>query len=230
MAKIKKGDEDTAQNDVPEIQQLTMDELTAQENFPRPDEEAIAAITEQRVDASAAADPESQEKFDPAIHSVGKDGKPTVTKTGKFRKKNQKFIRPDAVEEKPVAPAPAVTSEHAAQVTSGLIEQLSVTLISDDFVYSELERASNIKAWEQCYDYYGGVNIPPPAALALNHIGIIVARAHKEKPQMKFALFVTWIKNKFKRKPKNGAHASSGNDGKRENNVGAEESAQPAKS
>lgn len=207
---------------------LTMDELTAQETFPKPDEEAIAAITEQREQVPA---PEVADKFDPSIHSVGKDGKPSLTKLGKFRKKTgAKFKRPEDNPTPSKEVAPPVSSLQAAIITSGLIEQLSVKMISEDFIYDPMERDGNVKAWTDCYDYYGGVNISPPAALALNHAAIILSRAQKEKTKDKLAHIVTWFKNKFKRKPKNGTQPNSGNDGKRKDNVGAEESTQPPKS
>ena len=202
----------------------TMDALTAAEEFPRPDEEAIAAITNKE----ATKAPKSKgEEFDAKIHRVGDDGKPALTKTGKFRKKTgYKFINPETA--KPAAPSIGgveMTSKNAAVLTSSIIERLSVALVSDEFEYSELERAANWKAWEDCYDFYGGVNLSPPMALAADHLTIIMTRINKPKTISKISMLIFWAKNKFKRKNKNGALPDSGNDGSRKDNVGTEKSA-----
>lgn len=210
----------------------SMDELTAGEIFPKPDEEAIAAIVQNN---EAAAQSDLPEKFNPAIHATDKHGNPSVTKGGKFRrKKNTGFINPEIdatkeAEKKAAAEKAAQDSLKAAQVTSGLIEQLSIKLISDDFIYSEFERESNVKAWQDCYNYYGGVNLTPPLELAMNHGAIIIARSHKPTVQSKFRQFAGWLKSKLKRKAKNGTHSGSRPDGQRQNNMGAKESPQPAK-
>jgi len=80
-------------------------------------------------------------------------------------------------------------------------------------------------------DYYGGVSLTPPQALALSHLQIILSRAmsEKSKTRAKFGLGLAWFKNKmtkfkFKGKNKNGAHVDSGKDPKRENNTGDKDS------
>lgn len=200
----------------------SMDSLTQAEEFPRPDEEAIAAITAQNAEKPM---PENDGQiFDPAIHRVGDDGKPSVTKTGKFRKKTGlKFIRPeDKKKEEVKTGIPEISSKDAAIVTSGLIEQISVKLIGDEFNYNEMERNSNVQAWERTYDHYGGVNLSPPAALALNHMSIILARSTQPQTISKMKLFGAWIKSKMTRKKKHGSQSDSRNDGKRKDDLGAE--------
>lgn len=201
----------------------TMDALTENEEFPAPDEEAIAAITNKE---GAKNDRGIGDKFDPSIHRTDSSGNPVLTKTGKFRKKTgyAKFVNPEAKKEKP-AGTPEISSAAAAQLTSGIIERLSVMLVSDDFIYTETERVQNVIAWTNCYDYYGGVNLTPPMALACDHMAIILARANKPTFHSKLALFTAWIKNKFKRKNKNGSLPDSRNNGNGEDNVGAEKGA-----
>ncbi len=225
MAKSKKNPLDTGEN--AENQPIasgfeTMDSLTANEEFPRPDEEAIAAITQKEISKPS---PKSENEFNPEIHRVGDDGKPVLTKTGKFRKKTgHKFINPETKKET-VGATQEISSAAAATLTSGIIERLSVMLISEDFIYSEQERNQNVVAWTNCYDYYGGVNLTPPVALAVDHMAILLARANKPKTISKFSAALFWIKNKFKRKNKNGALPNSGNDGVRQDDMGAEKSA-----
>ncbi len=200
----------------------TMDSLTAGEEFPAPDEEAIAAITNKE---SVKNVKKSDNEFNPEIHRTNPDGSPTLTKTGKFRKKTgYKFVNPEAKKET-VNGIPEISSAAAAGLTSGIIERLSVMLISEDFIYTETERAQNILAWTGCYDYYGGVNVTPPIALAIDHMAIILARANKPTTISKFKALVFWVKNKFKRKNKNGPLPDSRNDGRGQDDVGAQKSA-----
>ncbi len=228
MAKKNKDILDNVANDEVKPETASMDDLTETEEFPKPDEEAIAAMDAQR----AAVPPQQNEteEFNPAIHRTGADGKPQLTKTGKFRKKTglQKspaFKNPET-QAAGGPEVPPLTSRAAGELASGLIEQLSVTLVSDDFIYSDMERQSNVVAWEKCFDHYGGVNLSPPWALAANHAAIILARAHKPRTLSKISLGFAWIKSKFKRKKKeNGALPDRGYDGKREDNMGAEKSA-----
>jgi len=205
---------------------VTMDSLTNDESFPAPDEEAIAAI---QAENAAKPAPAPLPGFDPKIHAVKEDGTPSLTKTGKFRMKTkQKFVSPEEKRNEETAAKsaiPEISSREAAIVTSGLIEQLSVKLISDDFIYADIERASNQNAWEKTFDHYGGVNLTPPAALALNHMAIILTRAGQPKTLSKFKKIGGWIKSKIKRKQKkHGALPSDGNDGKRKDDLGEEKS------
>lgn len=234
MTKVKRNPLDTpeiVENEPVVAGSETMDSLTENEEFPRPDEEAIAAITKGNQNDGINAAPKTsskkdEEKFDASIHRTDDTGKPVLTKTGKFRKKTgyAKFVNPEAKKETP-AGTQEISSAAAATLTSGIIERLSVMLVSDDFIYSEIERAQNVIAWTNCYDYYGGVNLTPPMALACDHMAIILARANKPTFHSKLALFTAWIKNKFKRKNKNGSLPGSGNDGKRQDDVGAQKGA-----
>lgn len=224
MSKKEKKSVDIQAN--PETGGMTMDALTQDEMFPVPDEEAIRAIS-----AQENVKPQTMPGFDPEIHASKADGTPSLTKNGNFRKKTKsKFVKPEEKRaEVAKQAAMEISSKEAAIVCSGLIEQISVKLISDEFAYSDLERGSNVQAWEHCFDHYGGVNLTPPAALALNHAAIVLTRLGQPKTMGKFKQIGGWMKNKFKRKPKNGALLNRGNDGKRQDNVGAEKSSQPAK-
>ena len=211
---------------------LTMDELSANETFPEVKQNAIDAISEQKAETAAieqAAPIKLKADGTPAKKRGRKAGS-TVQKPQAQSFNNPRNPQGENVNQN----IPNISSKQAAQVVSGLIEQLSVVLVSDDFIYSEIERNSNVQAWEQTLDYYGGVTISPPAALAMNHIAIIVSRSQKEKTKTKVNLIKAWISDKIasrfkKKKDKENALPNSGSDNVGENNVRKEESGKPKK-
>ena len=214
---------------------VSMDDLTEVEQFPEIDNEAVDSIMRQNAENKTTGVPlqsmsQTEEKFNPEIHRTNPDGTPALTKTGKFRKKKGwKLIKPEAQTAQSAVKKESLTSRAAARIVSGTLEKLSMVLVSDEFQYTPPEKESNIEAWERCIDYYGGVHISPPLELAANHMKIILARMDKPKTQSRMAQAYFWIKSKFGRKAKNGALFSSRKDGSGKDDMGAKESAQPAK-
>jgi hypothetical protein len=204
---------------------VTMDDLSGEEIFPEVQEHAIAAV-------QAELGEENVSQIDTSEYKIGEDGKPLYNKDGSLKKKRGRksgsvLNTPD---KKETPPEQEISSIGAATVVSGVLEQMQVVLISDDFVYSTLEKKTNIDAWASTFDYYGGVNLTPPQALALNHAAIILARAGKEKTQTKFVLLKAYVSHKFGKfkfwKKKN-AHVDNRADSIGENDMGEKESGQP---
>ncbi len=208
---------------------MTMDDLTATEVFPEVQENAIAAVTQAKTEQVAEqirddVPTDAPVKFnkDGSIRKKGGRKKGGTNKTaGDFYKGEEK---------KPVDPlAPVKVSSLAAATTmSGVIERASVILISDEWTLNEAERAGNIKAWENTFDYYGGLNLSPPLALTLSHMEIIAHRSlnpNNKVTRAKLPLIGAWFKTKFAilRRKKN-AQPDRRPDVVREVNVGKEES------
>lgn len=195
---------------------ITMDLLTEKEAFPEVNENAINAVNEKNQEIEAEnLEIENDVK-------LKKDGTPAK----KRGRKKADFVNP---REKAQIETPIETSSiYAATVTSDLLEQVSVVLISKDFKLNELEKSTNIKAWSDTFDYYGGVNLSPPAALALNHAAIILSRVQSSsETKTKFQMAKIWLKSKVSKIFKKGnkdALYNSGQDNERENDLGNQES------
>lgn len=214
-----------------DVEKSTIDEI-AGGDMPEVKQNAIDAVNLQKDNEIKKA--VEVDGFNPDIHVVGADGQPQRNKNGSLKKKRgrKKGATNSTLNLKSEAPKdealPTMGSDEAATVISGLLEAAQVKLVSEEFIYSELERIGNIEAWRQTLDHYGGVKLSPPQALALSHLQIIVVRAmtqENKKTQEKFKLFGTWVKFKmskitFKKKgKKDGARSDSGEDSKRENDT-----------
>lgn len=195
---------------------ITMDALTENESFPEVKENAIQAVQAQKEAEKIEA-----QKLEAENVRLKKDGTPAKKRGPKPKDAKTNFVMPQGVTPPPVSP-----SLEAGILTSALLEQMSVSLISDDFILSEQERHSNIDAWTKCYDYYGGVEVKPPVALMMNHMAIILVRAQKEKTQTKIALAKAWLKNKIANWKKGGKNAQSDirPDNERKDDIRKEES------
>lgn len=204
-------------------------------DLPEVKENAIAAVQEQKQAAISKA--VNEEGFDPQIHVTDAEGNPVRNKSGTLkkkrgRKKGSKVGSKSQLNLDPPKEDENVTlgSHEAAQVISGLLEQAQVKLVSDEFIYTEIERTGNIEAWRQTLDHYGGLTLTPPQALVLSHLQIIISRAaspENKKTQEKFKLAGEWVKLKlkkitFKRAKKDGAHADNRKDAKRKDNTSDE--------
>ena len=210
----------------------TMDELSASEELPEVQQHSIDAIAAEKGEKLEAA---KRDGFDPDIHATNDDGSPKKTQAGNFAKKrgrkstlntgekSAKAIEKEEAAEKAAEKAKA-ENRQSAVVISGILEQAQMKYISEEFRYKDNERAANQAVWEATLEYYGGVNIPPPVALALDHMTIILSRAQRPQVQDKFAHVKTWFKNKFKGKKDALSHNRP--DTERENNVREEESPQ----
>ncbi len=194
-----------------------MDALTATETLPEVNENAMAAVQEQAQETAQAE------------RQVAPAEPVTYNKDGSIRKKRAPYKKRGSSEmnvpkKDDLSGTPEITSRAAAETMSGIIELASVKVISEEWGMTEKERASNINAWEKTFDHYGGVNMPPPLALAANYMGIIVSRGMSGKEtQSKFSLFKAWIATKIFRKKKD-ARIDSGKNAERKDNIRDEKS------
>lgn len=212
---------------------VDMDAQTATEEMPDVQEHAIQAL---QAEKQSELDKAKADGFNPEIHQTDARGNPVKTKSGRWAKKRgakpKDFKRPgDKKQAENDAPKSiSMDSIESARMVSEMLEGLSVKLIGDEWQLSEAERAGNISAWAATFDYYGGVKISPPAALALSHMQIIITRAGKPKTASKFKLFGAWMKSKFtfkkskKEKGESNALSDSRQDVKRKIDVGEKES------
>lgn len=213
---------------------ITMDSLTKDEALPEVQEHAINAV---KSEAESEANNIKQKfpDFDPNTHETDAHGNPVLTKTGKPRRKrgagspkhrqSQIGISKQKEDESPRPEKVHVSSEVAATTTSAVLERLQCVLISDDMKYSENEREGNVKAWTDLYDYYGGVEVHPAAAVAADHIMIMAARAQKPKVQSKFKALTERIAGKLALwKGKKHALSNSRQNDERKNDLREKES------
>jgi len=225
MGKEKEKETDAELHPSPALN--SMDSLTANEELPEVKENAIAAVqSKNEKDVNTA----KENGFDPNIHATNKDGSPKLTASGNFAKKRgRKSVlntgQKSDKEQKAEAEAEKQKQEnlHAAQMTSLLLETAQCKFISDDFRYSDIERQTNIDLWDKTYEYYGGVAIPPPLALAVDHMAIILVRANKPTTKDKITIFKTWLKTKFSRKKKDGSLSDNREDSIGKNDLRKEE-------
>lgn len=218
-----------------EAKKVTIDDLSNEEVFPTPSEFAIEAHTAKINEENFKEAEKAKEKV-----KLNKDGT-SRKKRGRPRKSDKKeenkqeassFKNPnDVIEEK------VDTDLNSAIVISGLIENTSVGLISKDFQYSEIERATNVAAWHETIKHYGGYELHPVTALAASHMSIIFTRLQKsEESKTKFKMGGLWFKSKivkfsklFKRGKKD-ALSNTRENNERENNASEKESGKSAKS
>lgn len=186
----------------------SMDELSASEELPEIQENAIAAVQAQKESKINQA---KENGFDPELHASNADGSPKVTAAGNFAKKRGRKSTlntgaKSAKQEQADIEAEKIKLDNAKSAVqiSVILETLQMKMISEEFKYSELERETNIEAWRDTFDYYGHIYLPPPLALAMDHMTIIAARAQKTQTKHKISLFKTWFKSKFSFKKKKG--------------------------
>ena len=204
-----------------------MDALTSAEAFPEVKQNAIDAVK-----ASQAEAPKPTENV-----TLKKDGTPAAKRGRKPKDENaqatqKKFYRPGDDKPTGAAQLQTISSEHAAKMASGTIEGLGVALLGPDWKYHEMERAANVQAWSDTFDYYGGVQLSPPQMLMLSHGAIILQRfTTSETTRTKAGLAKAWFKNKIanlKGRKKN-ALSDSGSNTERKDDIRKEEIAEPKK-
>jgi len=214
----------------PTLAPKSMDELTSSELLPEVQEHSIAAVQSEKSEKIESA---KADGFNPEIHATNDDGTPKKTATGNFAKKRGRKSTLNTGEksdkqakEEEAAEKAAFENKQSAIVISGILEQAQIKMISNAFAYSSRERAANQAVWEATLEYYGGVNIPPPVALMVDHMTIILTRAQEPAVKDKMSHFKLWFKNKFKKRKKyKDALSDNRTDTEREDNVREEKSA-----
>lgn len=204
-------------NDKTKNNKTTEDKKDQKEEIPKVDNTKMKDITQKDVFPE-----KNQNAVDAVIEKAKAEAQEQPKKRGPGRPPKNK----------PKEPEINMGSVNAAQVTSGVLEQLQVNMISNDFKYTEAERIQNIDAWRKTFDHYGGVELSPPMELALSHASIMLVRAQKPGFITKREMLRIWLKEKVssfwknfkKKKGKENAQHDRRENNERENNVGEKES------
>lgn len=208
----------------------SMDDLTQGEVFPEVKQNAIDAVAQ----ANAEKLKEQQENIAAGV-KLKKDGTPAKKRGRKAGstlagepKPQGEFYKPSDNAKAQPAGTVSVDSIYAATVTSGIIEQATIKLISPKFELHDMERQGNIKAWKDLFDASGGVHLTPAQAVMLSHASIIGTRlATDNETKNKMRLFGAWAKLKIS--GMKNALSNRRKNSKRQDNVGEEKSGEPEK-
>jgi len=215
-----------------------MDDLTNNEAMPEVQPHAMKAVQDEKQEVISEA---IDNGFNPEIHETNAQGEPVLTKTGNFRKKRgagaatrKTKSKLDLSEKKPEnaedkSQKVTVESKTAAITTSAILERVQIGVIGDDMVYDDTERAANVEAWFNLYEYYGGVEVHPAMAVAADHTMLILSRAQKPTVKSKFKKLSETIAGKIALMRGKNAFFNSRKNTKRENNVRQEEGGEPEK-
>lgn len=209
----------------------TLESMNQDENFPtatNPD--AIEDIaTESKSPTTAINEPIQRDSSGIKLgkrHARDAQGRPLLTRTGRFKlkknhtknehkkpKNSESTVASDeestvaSDEEKIKQQEDRQKQIQLASVTSKLLEQMQMKLISDAFRYDPTESENNINAWLAMYDSVGGVKLSPAGELFLSHTAIIVARSREKDTvdafsnlKNKIIKFAIAIRNNFLKK------------------------------
>ena len=132
--------------------------------------------------------------FDENIHAVNRNGEPSYTKSGRFRKKARKVVERESVsaEERDEIEQ----YERAAAGTVATIEMIGVMLGGDSFRYIKDkkmridERASGIDAFTNYYKENGITDFPPGIALTLWGLTYALPRFAQPEVRQRFG----WVR------------------------------------
>lgn len=170
----------TSENITSESEMITADDLIT--------EPGQVVLPEQADIAEKILDSAGDE-FDPEIHILKRDGTPSYTKSGRFRKK----VTRKKTETEPDAPNPYLA---AAIGTVATIEMAAVTLGGDEFRYIKDkkagidERQTGIDTFAQYYEAKGIEDFPPGIALAIWAIAYAGPRLAQPQVRERFG----WLK------------------------------------
>ena len=132
--------------------------------------------------------------FDENVHAVNRNGEPSYTKSGRFRKKARKVVERESVsaEERDEIEQ----YERAAAGTVATIEMIGVMLGGDSFRYIKDkkmridERASGIDAFTNYYKENGITDFPPGIALTLWGLTYALPRFAQPEVRQRFG----WVR------------------------------------
>jgi len=174
--------------------------------------------------------------FNSELHAVNKDGEPSLTATGKFRKKrgaSKVAITNTALAEQQKLEKDRIAARAAGQLAADMLIGSSVTLLGDEWVPIgskgtqepiQFDEHSNLR--RAFADYFEAKNIsdfPPGIMLSIAVTSYAMPRlvAGKET-KTRLAKMKIWIAeryNKMKRSRKDAAQSHSRDNGKRKDNA-----------
>ncbi len=132
--------------------------------------------------------------FDENVHAVNRNGEPSYTKSGRFRKKARKVVDRESVSNEEREEIEQY--ERAAAGTVATIEMIGVMLGGDSFRYIKDkkmrvdERAAGIDAFTNYYKEYGITDFPPGIALTLWGVTYALPRFAQPEVRQRFG----WVK------------------------------------
>ncbi len=132
--------------------------------------------------------------FDENVHAVNRNGEPSYTKSGRFRKKARKVVDRESVSKEEREEIEQY--ERAAAGTVATIEMIGVMLGGDSFRYIKDkkmrvdERAAGIDAFTNYYKEYGITDFPPGIALTLWGVTYALPRFAQPEVRQRFG----WVK------------------------------------
>jgi hypothetical protein len=138
--------------------------------------------------------------FDPAVHKVGPDGKPKLTKRGYLCRKPGRKPGTTA-DTTPTPSGPSVGANApveadyrlSARVLVGSLVGMHVMAISDEFAVDNAEREQLESAFENYLRAKGISDIPPGVALALVMSSYYGSRIRRPKTQSKLVGIAKWF-------------------------------------
>lgn len=156
------------------------------------------------------------ESFDPTIH-MSKDGKPSVTKTGKFRKKKatEKLNDPqEKAKEKENNDNIVAASAASAELVQSLKRNIYGTFF--DFQYGDDRHKVHTDLTTAYFVDSGGIKLTPLQTLCVMEGFMAVEIFNTDKGKKKLGGLKTWVVSKYlKFRGKNGSYVNS-----RTNDVG----------
>ena len=204
---VKTFDEiaDTLADSLPEVQQHAVDQHNAEETEQQ----------NQQADTIRQMEEKAGESFNPDIHATTSDGLPSVTKTGKFRKKAGRKAATSSssgssiggVDSKPSTMTPEqqakVVSRANGRATAELIFAACTALggkewipMKDDTIGID-DRAQMTDAWSAYYEATGKQDLPPGLIVGIACISYAAPRFTMPQTQTRAQKVVTWFKAKI---------------------------------
>jgi len=174
-------------SEVADIDEITEPSEIAVDVAPPPDGDEL-------IDSSGTV-------FDPEVHAVKRDGSPSYTKSGRFRK----VRRPNGAANKLEAEPEDHRYRVAAEGTVAAIEMLGVMLGGDAFRYikdkkSKIdERAAGVDAWSAYFEAHDIDDFPPGIVVAIWALTYAAPRFGDPTVRQRFAAFGTRLVKGAKR-------------------------------
>lgn len=138
--------------------------------------------------------------FDPAIHAVKNDGTPSITKTGKFRKKTRRGNSTQNPHNLNLPGQDNFTARDMGYFAAGAFINTGMILFGDEWEpENNAERQALEVAFYDWLDANGLDDLPPGLALAVACGSYALKRTTKPKTATKISYFFGWIKGKFSR-------------------------------
>lgn len=173
--------------------------------------------------------------FDPTLHAVGRDGAPSITAAGRFRRRRgsgrSTSHSGDAAWREPapglrlpgVTDVRDLTPHHAAQLATGMWCNVGTMIFGSDWMPdSPAERGAVQGAFEDYFEATGITDLPPGWALAVTLGGYAATRFVRPTPSQRIASMIGWVRGRYAGwRMGRGTRANFGANGQRQNDTGA---------